>query len=1020
MSEKVAALENKQPKGLVWLGWVVVIVLAIGPRMFDLDIFYARDELAIWPWADQFTLAVWAGDPAGTLTTSDYPGIPLFWTQTLFLSFKYTFPALFPQTVLPVEQLTTDRSLPLLAERRLAAALLVGLQVIAAVWLVRRLFGWPSALLAAVLLGLDPFSLSEARLLRLEMISALFVALSVLSYLLYLRRRRPVFLLLSGAMAGLGVSAKTSAGLVVPYIWLLLALDFLFGPSQTWRQKIQHLLVNGPIWAGGAIAAFWLIWPAMWVKPLAALQYVFLTGFSQAANRSVWGEKVFFLGRVVDGGDPGPLFYPVALAFRTTPLVWMGTACALFFLAIVVWRKLTNRPAVRLSENEVETDPSLLWGWPWLAVAVGLLLLYAVIVGIELSLVISKVDRFLLLIFPELNILSALGLAGLITWIINSASQFRVRLNHELPLRFHLMAQPMTIVLIFVILIIQLAITLPVHPYFFTYWNPWAGGGQAAMELLPIGAGEGMDLAMNFLNEQPGAASKTVICGASQPWCSRIFEGNTVRSADYVDGRWVQADYATFYISQLQRQIDPVEVVNFFKRQKPLYQVDLQGVDYVWVYPVPKIDHFAGRSNDLAGLGRLLGYNLNGPALLPDGEVSAKPGETVEAKIWWTNFGAGVNNLVIRWVDETGYEWGRAKVNPLLQYAGIAPAERAVAVGTASLNIPPGTPPGLYFWRMGITGPGEDRLLGEFNLPGDADKLVVVPGPVLPNSNSLRVTNELNKMLVPEVRLVGYDPPAQTLTPTAPTWLALYWQAVAPPPNYQITLRLVNSAGREVTRWAGQPAHGRYPTENWRVGELIKDVWALQVPAGTPTGSYDLEISLAPPDQPHLPNQTAKIHNLEVLPQPVRYEAPDMQHELKANFGEHLTLLGYDLYFDTGDTAGGALAPVFYWQSQADFTGTFDLLLTLRAADTAQVVKEWRVPLGGSEAKALWKAAEIVETGYRLETGDLAKGHYHLDLSLEDHTSGQIEPVKQGDGPETTFARLENVQEKIVVRVGRP
>lgn len=1015
MSEKVSLLENKQPKGLIWLGWVLVIVLAIGPRVFNLDIFYARDELAIWPWADQFTLAVWAGDPAGTLTASDYPGIPLFWTQTLFLSFKYTFPALFSQTALPLEQLTTDRSLPLLAERRLAAALLVGLQVIAAVWLVRRLFGWPSALLAAILLGLDPFSLSEARLLRLEMISALFVGLSVLTYLLYLRRRRPVFLLLSGVMAGLGVSTKTSAGLIVPYIWLLLALDFLLGPGQTWRQKLQQLLVNGLLWAGGAIAAFWLIWPAMWVKPLAALQYVFLTGFSQAANRSVWGDKVFFLGQVVDGGDPGPLFYPVALAFRTTPLVWVGMASTLIFLAIAIWRKVVNRPALRLPENRLEDGSPLLWNWPWWAVAAGLLLLYVVIVGVELNLVISKADRFLLLIFPELNILSVLGLAVFMTWIINYALPGR-----GIPYRFPLTAQHSVMAFILLVLIIQLAITLPVHPYFFTYWNPWAGGGQAAMALLPIGAGEGMDLAMNFLNEQPGATGKTVICGASQPWCSRIFKGKTVRSADYVDGRWVQADYATFYISQLQRQIDPVEVVNFFRQQMPLYRVDMQGVNYVWVYAVPKIDHFAGRSNDLAGLGRLLGYNLSGPASLPGGEVSAKPGETIEAKIWWTNFGAGVNNLVVRWVDETGYEWGRARVSPLPEYAGITPAERAVVVGTASFTIPPGTPPGLYFWRMGITGPGEDRLLGEFTLPDEADKLVVVPGPVPSGVNILRVTNELNQMLAPEVRLVGYNSPAQALTPTAPTWLALYWQAVAPPPNYQVTLRLVNDAGREVTQWAGQPGHGRYPTENWRPGEMIKDVWALQVPTGTPAGNYDLEISLASPDQPHLPNQPARIRNLEVLPEPVHYTAPDMQHELKANFGQHLTLLGYDLYFDTGDTAGGALAPVFYWQSQADFTGTFDLVLTLRAVDTAQAVKEWRVPLGASEPKALWKAAEIVETAYRLETGDLANGRYHLDLSLQDHASGQIEPVKQGDGPETTFARLENIQEKIVVRVGKP
>ena len=360
MSENLAAFNERQPwlkNWLVWLGWLLIIGVIVAPRVFDLDIFYARDELAIWPWADEFALAVWAGDPAATLTPSDYPGIPMFWAQTLFLTFKYSFPALFPQTALPLETLTKDRSIELLAERRLVAGLLVSLQLIAIVWLVRCLFGWSVALLSAILLGLDPFSLSEARLLRLEMTSALFVCLSLLIYFLYLRRRQPALLLLAGVMAGLGVSSKTSAGLMVPFIWLLLLLDFLFdtpSPSggnkaRVGLKKFRQLIGNGLLWAAGAIAAFWLIWPAMWVKPLETIQYISLTGFSQAADRSVWGDKIFFWGQVIEGGDPGPFFYPVAFAFRTTPLLWVGMASAVILLGMTLWQQRTNQTGPSLA-----------------------------------------------------------------------------------------------------------------------------------------------------------------------------------------------------------------------------------------------------------------------------------------------------------------------------------------------------------------------------------------------------------------------------------------------------------------------------------------------------------------------------------------------------------------------------------------------------------------------------------------------------------------------------------------------
>ncbi len=1006
---------SQQPwlsKASVWLSWLFIAIVIVAPRVSDLDVFYARDELAIWPWADEFTLAVWRGDPAVTLTASDYPGIPMFWVQTLFLTFKYSFPTLFPQTAIPLESLTKDRSIELLAERRLAAGLLISLQLIAAVLLVRQLFGWRVAVLSAILLGLDPFSLSEARLLRLEMISALFVCLSLLAYLLYLRRRGYGWLLLSGIMAGLSVSSKTSAGLIVPFIWLLLLLDFLLVPPSIfergqkgpWLKKFRQMIGNGLIWAVGAMGAFWLIWPAMWVRPMDAIQHIFLTGFFQAADRSVWGDKVFFWGQVIEGGDPGPWFYPVALAFRTTPLMWLGLATALWVLvsSILTLRKSKNHHSP-FTINQ-----------PWPATAVGLLLTFVILVTIELTLIVSKVDRFLLLIFPILDILSAIGLAALIEYASRLTPHASERSLPVGRLTYHALSAA----LLLIILVAQLVLTFPAHPYYFTYWNPWTGGARAAVEVLPIGSGEGIDQAIEFLNSQPDASEAELVCGASEPWCQRLFKGETMRSASYFDSRWVEADYVSFYISHLQRQNYPPEVVDFFQWQTPFYQVSLNGVTYFSVYAVPKMAHFAGRANDLAGLGRLLGYTLTGPNPSSE-ELTAKPGESVKARVWWTNLGAGVDNLVLRWVDETGYEWGRAKLVPRSEYAALAPSQRAIVVSTASLTIPPGTPPGLYFLRMGITAPGEERLLGEFKLPDEANKLVVIPGPIFSDPQLLAISKPLNQTLTPEVTLLGYDPPAQALTAAVPTWLILYWQATAKPANYLVTLRLLDSAGQEVTRWQDQPGHGHYPMKNWQAGEIVKDVWVLQVPTETPVGNYSLEISLTDPDNPKspIPNPQSPIPNLEVWPQPIHYEAPEMQAELGAQFGEHLILLGYDLFFDTGGAIGGRLAPVFYWQSLADFEETFDLVLTLRNADPDQVVKEWRLPLGTGEAKTLWKAGEVIETTYPLDIEATVTGRYHLDLALQNRATGHIEPVRSDEGVETMFVRIENIQDRLVVRV---
>jgi hypothetical protein len=92
-------------------------------------------------------------------------------------------------------------------------------------------------------------------------------------------------------------------------------------------------------------------------------------------------------------------------------------------------------------------------------------------------------------------------------------------------------------------------------------------------------------------------------------------------------------------------------------------------------------------------------------------------------------------------------------------------------------------------------------------------------------------------------------------------------------------------------------------------------------------------------------------------------------------------------------------------------------VLTLQAADTNQLVKEWRVPLGVDGRKTLWKANEVVNTTYQLDTGIVSQEGYHLTIALQSLANDQLEPVKLENGLETNFVKIENIQDKIVVRV---
>ncbi len=910
------------------LWWLLVIAIIATPRLTNLNVFYARDELTIWSWSDQFSQAIWQGDLAGTLTMSDYPGIPMFWAQTAFLTFKYQFPALFPDTFIPVEQLTQARSLAFLAERRAVAGLLGTIQLLLVVGLLRQPLGQGGALAAAIFLGLDPFTLTEARLFRLESVSANFICLSLLTYFRFRQQARLRWLIFSGVMAGWAISSKTSAGLVVPAMVLLWLWE-------SWQRQSKPFnfvnpLNNSLVWGGSAILAFGLIWPAMWIQPINALQHLFTRGLTQVSEESVWHGDVFFWGQLFDQ-DPGPFFYPVVLAFRTTPLMWLGLLAAL-------WLLMRHRQA---PQREL----------------IGGLLLYAMLITLELTLILSKVDRFLLIIFPALSIIAAWGVARLPT-------------NHRL-------------LSLITLLVAQLIFTLPAHPYYFTYWNPLLGGGRVAMNSLPMGSGEGLDLAMNYLNQQPNAAQKTLVCGGSQPWCERIFKGTTLRSATYGDGSWFAADYASLYISHVQRQTYPPAVVNFLMAQKPLYQADLQGATYAWLYQVPQVDYVAPPETDLTGLGRLLGYSFNSQTI--------QRGQTLTMTIWWTNLGAGVENLRLRWVDnyDYGYEWGQALATPMPDYAHLPTDQPAILASQLHLTIPPETPPGDYQLRLGFT-----QSPIEFKLP-EASSRLTVSNIAISQPMTLTVNDDqqtINQAMSSDLKLLAYIPSRQPLNVQSPIWLAFYWQASSSTTNQMVHLRLLNQSNQIVKEWEGIHTQGQYPPAAWQKGEIVKDVWALQADSTVPVGSYQLAVSLDDNDSIYrLP--------LEVWSQPINYDLPSMQVQQTTDFGSRLKLLGYDLFLDIqGDKK--QLSPIFYWQSLTQFSQPFELELTLLVANTP--VQSWRVPL--AEGKTDWKAQEIVNTAYHFPVQIALNTAYNLEIALVEST-------------QTHTLRLENIQNHLSVRL---
>ncbi|MDQ2996004.1 MAG: hypothetical protein M3R61_02945, partial [Chloroflexota bacterium] len=151
------------------------------------------------------------------------------------------------------------------------------------------------------------------------------------------------------------------------------------------------------LWAVLAAATVFALWPALWVSPLQAYVQLRVGVAIEGAQPHMLGN--FFLGREDDA--PGLLFYPAALALRSTPWTLLG----LLLLPFVWWRNASASPQQSESQSTAASRRSL-------AALVGFVILFVA----AMSVFPKKFDRYMVPAFPALDVLAAVGLLGIGNW----------------------------------------------------------------------------------------------------------------------------------------------------------------------------------------------------------------------------------------------------------------------------------------------------------------------------------------------------------------------------------------------------------------------------------------------------------------------------------------------------------------------------------------------------------------------------------------------------------------------------
>jgi len=408
------------------------------------------------------------------------------------------------------------------------------LLIVLSAFLVHRLWGTAAGLLAGLLLALEPFLVAHGRILRTDALLGELMLVAVLAALAFWARRAGPWALVACILAtGLALLTKTPAlallgavpAAAVAGLWAASAGSDTAGHRRSGRQLAGSLAMLA-VWLAGSVAVAVAVWPAMWARPLRAIERMAV--YTQEKGGSPMDAGGFFLGLPVP--DPGPLYYAVALPLRLSPILLMGLA---------LWAML-RAPYFRRGAGLV------------LAVGLGL--------AVVLAFLPKKADRYVLPAIPFLAVVAAAGLAwATIRWRTLSIASVASA-----------------------VIAVECGLLVLAWPYPLAAYNPLLGGAPAAAHSISVGWGEGLDRLAPVLNSRPDRDFLTV----STPY-PEVLQAQIVGRAVDLDAYDI-ADYAVRYVAATQRHLSTPALDEALATREPISRVEIAGIEYAELYELDR------------------------------------------------------------------------------------------------------------------------------------------------------------------------------------------------------------------------------------------------------------------------------------------------------------------------------------------------------------------------------------------------------------------------------------------------
>jgi hypothetical protein len=514
-----------------------LFLLAFIPRFIGLGKIVVADEKLWIGRSVIFYKSLVNFDLIGTAQTS-HPGVITMWLSGLSMGLKH---------LMDGKSSIGD----LLFAGQFPIALVTSVSVVIMYIIIKRAFDKWIALVAAILIATDPFFLAFSRIIHLDALTACFMTLAVISFIVFLNENNNKFLILSCIFSGLAVLTKIPAVFLYGFIGLIIITQVILETVRDnvkVRDSVPKYLRIFFIWLLVTSIVIFILWPAMWSDPMILIK-PFLKGPGMVAHE----RGQYFMQQPVR--DPGVLYYFAVILFRTTPITLVFSLLAGLILLISGFSKGFDRDNFNLL----------------------ILILYVLLFTCAMSIPAKKIGRYILPVFPMISVLASIGIVRLSSGIMERFSKTE---------RFKKYVFSVVAVIISAV---QIFPVIKLHPYASAYYNPIAGGGSKAKDVLLIGRGEGLDLVGKYLNKKENAQDLTV--ASEYHYLLKVyFKGKvkTLHIEQYESGTLDTVDYLVLYISGIQKENlrIPQEALDYHRTHSPEHVVVINGIEYAYIYRV--------------------------------------------------------------------------------------------------------------------------------------------------------------------------------------------------------------------------------------------------------------------------------------------------------------------------------------------------------------------------------------------------------------------------------------------------